>query len=96
MEIRIDHIRSGPTTIIYIAGRLTKTSIVQLNKSCDSVEKPLVIDISSLLFADEEGIDAIRAILARGAAVRGASPFLTLLLEDGQNEKQGPGNINHL
>jgi hypothetical protein len=46
-----------------------------------------VIDISNLLFADDAGIDVIRTLGEKGAEVRGASPFVQLLLDDALGEE---------
>lgn len=88
MGIRIDHIRSGSTSVVHIAGRLCGIAAAELKNTCDPIEGPLVLDLSSLLFADERGIRIIRAIVEKGAHVRGASPFIELLLENAQNEIQ--------
>ena len=82
MDIRIDYISDGPETIICISGRLAGTAVTQLKKACDPIEDPFVIDLSNLLFADDKGIDAIRAIADVGAQVHGASPFVQLLLDN--------------
>ena len=82
MEIRIDITSEGPETVIHIAGRLSVTSVAQLIKACDPIEGAFVIDLSNLLFADDAGIDTIRTIDKKGAKVRGASPFIQLLLDD--------------
>ncbi len=88
MGIRIDHIRSGSTSVVHIAGRLSGTAVADLKNTCDPIEGPFVLDLSSLLFADEMGIRTIRAIVDKGAHVHGASPFIELLLENAQNEIQ--------
>ena len=82
MAIRIDIITDEPETMVRIAGRLTSTSVAQLEKACDPMEMPLMIDISSLLFADDEGINALRTIADKGSQLHGASPFVQLLLEN--------------
>ena len=82
MEIRIDITSEGPETVVCIAGRLSGVSVAQLRKACDPIEGALVLDLSNLLFADDAGIDVIRTIDEKGAEVRGASPFVQLLLED--------------
>jgi len=82
MEIRIDITSEGSKTIVFIAGRLSGVSVVQLRKACDPIEDAFVLDLSNLLFADDAGIDVIRAIVDKGAQVRGASPFVQLLLDD--------------
>jgi len=82
MEIRIDITSEGPETVVRIAGRLSGVAVAQLKKACHPIEGPFVIDLSNLLFADAGGIDVIRVLDDRGAKVRGASPFIQLLLED--------------
>ena len=82
MDIRIDYITDGPETVVRISGRLASPAIAQLNKTCDPIEDPFVIDLSNLLFADENGIDAIRAIVKKGGQIHGASPFVQLLLDN--------------
>ncbi len=81
MDIRIDFNSNGSETVVRIAGRLTGAAVTQLKKACEPIEGSLVIDLSNLLFADDEGIKAIRAIVDRGTQVQGASPFVQLLLD---------------
>ena len=88
MAIRIDHIRSGSNSVVYIAGRLSGPAVAQLNKTCDPIAGPLVIDLSDLIYADEEGLNAIRAIVGKGAKVHGASPFVDLLLDHPKRAKR--------
>ena len=82
MEIRIDISSEGSKTIVFIAGRLSGVSVAQLRKACDPIKGAFVVDLSDLLFADDQGIDVIRAIADKGAEVRGVSPFIQLLLDD--------------
>ena len=82
MSIRIDFNSNGLTTIVRVSGRLYGSAAAQLKKACDPLENPVVIDLMNLLFADNEGINAIRSIADGGAQVRGASPFIQLLLDN--------------
>ena len=82
MEIRIDITSEGPETVVHIAGRLSGVAVAQLEKACDPIEGGFVLDLSNLLFADDAGIDVIRTLGEKGAEVRGASPFVQLLLDD--------------
>ena len=45
------------------------------------------MDLSKLIFSGYEGIDIIRAISERGAKIRGASPFIQLLLDDTRSQE---------
>jgi len=80
MDIRIDITSEGPETVVRIAGRLSGVAVAQLGKACDPIEGAFVLDLSNLLFADDAGIDVIRTLDEKGAEVRGASPFVQLLL----------------
>ena len=80
MDHRIDIDSGGTHTIIRIAGRLTSTAVAQLKEVCDPFEDPFVIDLSSLFFADDDGINAITTLADQGAQISGASPFVQLLL----------------
>lgn len=83
MGIRIDYIPHGSDTVVRIAGRLCGTAVAQLENACDSIEGSFMMDLSNLVFADDEGIKAIRAMVDKGARIQGASPFIMLLLEKG-------------
>ena len=89
MDIRIDFNSNGSETVVRIAGRLAGTAVAQLRNVCDPIEDPFVIDLSSLLLADDEGINAIQALADKGAQVHGASPFVKLLLDNPPGWKTG-------
>lgn len=82
MEIRIDITAEGPETVVHVAGRLSEGAVAQFRQACDPIKGAFVLDLSGLLFADATGIDVIRMTVEKGAEVRGASPFVRLLLED--------------
>jgi anti-anti-sigma regulatory factor len=82
MRIRIDIEFKESGTIVRIAGRLTEPSTEQLRKACEPIEGDFVLDLSNLMFADTEGINAIRAVCDTGAGIKGASPFIRLLLDE--------------
>ena len=81
MEIRIDITSEGPMTVVHITGSLSGAAVAQLRKACDPIEGGFVLDLSNLLIADDAGIDVIHTIVEEGAEVRGASPFVQLLLD---------------
>ena len=89
MDIRIDFISDRSGTVVRIAGRLASTAVAQLKKACDPIEDSFTIDLSNLLFADDEGISAIRALADKGAQVHGASPFVQLLLDSASRWNTG-------
>jgi anti-anti-sigma regulatory factor len=84
MEIRIDITSEGPETVVNIIGRLSGAAVAELRKACDPIEGVFLMDLSNLLLADDAGIDVIRKLCEKGAEVRGASPFIQLLLDNGR------------
>ena len=84
MEIRIDITSEGPETVVYVIGRLSGAAVAELRKACDPIEGVFLLDLSNLLLADDAGIDVIRKLCEKGTEVRGASPFIQLLLDNGR------------
>jgi len=87
VTVRIETSTEGSTTIINVDGRLTQLAVEQLRKTCGPIKGAVVLDLSNLQFADDAGIDAIRAMVSHGATVRGASQFVELLLDDDTREE---------
>ena len=84
MAIRIDINSEETETVVCLAGRLCGDAVKQLSDTCDPIKATFVLDLSKLLYADDAGIDVIRALSARGTKLRGASQFIQLLLNDTQ------------
>ncbi len=82
MEIRIDIESEGPEPVLHVAGRLTGPAITQLSDVCEPMEGRFVLELSKLKFADDDGVEAIRALRERGAEIRGASYFIKMLIND--------------
>ena len=84
MGIRIDITSEGPETVVFVIGRLSGAAVAELRKAGDPIEGVFLLDLSNLLFADDAGIDVIRKLCEKGAEVRGASPFIQILLDNGR------------
>jgi len=67
-------------TVVTIAGRLTASGVRELHKLCLSIEGVLALDLSDLVSADAEGLEALREMEERGAEFHDVSPFIRLLL----------------
>lgn len=87
MAIRIDINSEGPEAIVFLAGRLYDGDRKQLTDACDSIKEAFVLDLSKLLFADDAGVDVIREISEQATEVRGASPFIQLLISKAYNKE---------
>jgi hypothetical protein len=82
MSIRIDKETEGSDVVLHVAGRLAGDAIAQLTDVCESVDDHCVLDLSKLMFATDEGAEAIRMLCEGGANIRGASSFIELLISD--------------
>ena len=80
MAIRIDVKTEGDEVVVYLAGRLSEDAIKELIDTCDHIKGGFVLDLSNLLFADDAGIDVIRAMSDQEIKIRGASQFIQLLI----------------
>lgn len=80
MGIRIDIHPEGHFVVLYLAGRLVGATVLQLTEACEPIENNFILDLSKLMFTDEQGVNVIRSLRDKGAKIRGASTFVKLLL----------------
>ncbi len=81
MTLRIAAKRRGAVTVVRIDGQLRKAGVTELEKVCQSIEGPVCLDLVNLQSIDSEGVEALAALEARGAAVVGVSPYVEMLLK---------------
>jgi hypothetical protein len=84
MQVRIDSKRRGSTTVIFVAGRLSGLGTRELVRACRAVEGQFALDLSNLISAEDEGIEALRRLRREARETKGASPFIELLLEENE------------
>lgn len=89
MTVRIETSAGEKKPTVSVAGRLEGLGVGELVRTCRSIEGGLVLDLSGLRSADAEGIEAIQKLVQGGARLRGASPFIRLLLESEQHGNAG-------
>ena len=82
MECRIEAKSDGVRTVLTISGRLSAAAVEELGRVRRAIEGAITVDLSSLVSADDDGIEAIRALSLAGDQIRSASPFVQLLLAD--------------
>ena len=83
MECRIE-VKSGALRpVVTITGHLAGEVIEQLTGVRRSIEGAVTLDLAGLVSADDEGVEAVRAMSLEGDEIRNASPFVQLLLQDG-------------
>jgi hypothetical protein len=88
MTLRIETTSEGSMTVVSAAGGLEGLAVSELLKTCGSIESEIVLDLTGLYSIGPEGITAIRELVGGGAKLRGASPFIRLLLDKQQGGKQ--------
>ena len=81
MQLRITKTTAGAVTTLKVDVELTREGVAELEKACESVDGPVDLDLSELMRADAEGVQALKKLFATGAQLLGASPYIKLLLE---------------
>jgi anti-anti-sigma regulatory factor len=81
MNIRIDIETNGAVDIVHVSGRLVMSTIKQLTNVCEPMEANFVLDMSELMFVDNEAVEVIRSLRKKEVEVRGASTFIELLID---------------
>ena len=82
MDCRIDAKPEGSRIVVMIAGRLSSDSLEELQHVLRSVQSDFALDLSNLASADDQGVEALRALRRDGVEIRSASPFVQLLLQE--------------
>jgi hypothetical protein len=81
--IRITHTIELQRTVFRIDGRLTEDDVPVLETTCAEVGRPHLLDLSGLKSADAAGSEKLRELASSGVEIRGASPYLRLLIDEG-------------
>ncbi|MGE5362273.1 MAG: STAS domain-containing protein [Bacteroidales bacterium] len=84
MAVRITSEQEEHQFVIHVHGILDATAAALLHAEAGhALPGVLVVDLSGLLNLDEAGSAALCALVAGGARIRGASPYVKLLLAAG-------------
>lgn len=79
-----------------VEGRLTGPSVEALRLACAvhalSEGIPLILDLADVSFADAKGIELLKTLKRRNAALLNPSPFLAIQLCDDKDGMVPPGN----
>jgi hypothetical protein len=87
VTLRIGRRLDGGREVVMVDGRLDADVIAELKRVVAELSRPLSLDLAGLRSADEVGVGVLRALVAEGVGVTGASPYFRLLLE-----LEEPGN----
>ena len=80
--IRITTTARGGVTTVKADGRLMSEDATELLRVCEGCDVPVVIDLSDLTFADDEGVAVLKKLRAGGATVVGARPYVAIVLKE--------------
>ena len=72
----------GGATTIKADGRLVSADTAELMGVCERCSGPVVIDLSDLSFADDDGAAVLRKLRAGGARLVGTRPYVAMLLDE--------------
>lgn len=81
--IRITETTEVQRRVLRVDGRLTAKDVPALDMGCTEVGRPDVLDLSHLVSADAAGAERLRELALGGVEIRGASPYIQLLIDEG-------------
>ena len=70
--------------LIRVEGVLDRDGAAALRREYYSAETTVLLDLSGLGRADLKGIEVLQSLVADGAEITGASPYIRLLLKERQ------------
>ena len=80
MSIHVTKTTDACETVLKIDGQLRREDVDELAKAQRCVSGPLVLELSNLQSADAAGVETIRQMPSAVTKLRGASPYIELLL----------------
>ena len=83
MAVKITFMDENQRRVARVDGWLTAGDVAALEEAMEHDVRGTQIDLTDLRSADDAGRAALRALEARGAELRGMTPYLRLLLGDG-------------
>ena len=92
MTLRIISENRVENTVVRVEGRLDGEGVAELDGICRDAALPLRLELGALLNVDDLGLGLLRALVASGATVTGASPCVRFLLE---SESPAPPGEKH-
>ena len=94
MQLRLSMTTHGASTRIHVDGRLMVSGLGERERLVCGLEGPIVIDLSNLRSADDAGVAELRSLAGRGAQLIGASPYVSLLLDQDRASRGNSTNTS--
>ena len=82
MTCRISTASGEDETILRLEGRRDATGVNDLEEAVQAAPGTVLLDLSGLQSADDEGLRVLRYLSANGAKLVGASPYIRQLLDE--------------
>ena len=84
MNLRLTVSVEDNATVVHVDGRLAVHGVRDLDRTVARASGTVILDLTNLLSADDAGVAALRLLTGRGVRLRGASPYVALLLREDQ------------
>ena len=81
MTLRITRVKSDEGTVLRIDGRLEVESLDELERACGGARSPLTLNLEGVPWIDDRAAKILHRLMAGGAAVAKASPYVALRLK---------------
>ena len=81
MLVRITTLKDKAATTVRVEGGLDRDNVSQLVAEVGPAPAGVVLDLCCLRSADAAAVHALQELMAAGAVVEGASPYVARLLE---------------
>jgi hypothetical protein len=85
MAFRLIVAEASDLTTIQVVGHLRDDGVALLGEACAAGRRPLVLDLSELTGASDTGVLLLDRLAREGVHLLAASPYVRLLLAQGQN-----------
>ena len=81
---------NGHAAMLRLEGRLVGPWVAELRRACErpsSAAEPLRLDLAGVIWADRDGIELLRELVRRGAALLHGAEFIERQLAEPEGER---------
>ena len=90
MRLRITRVDGDEGTVLRIDGRLAAGCLDEFRKACEETRQRLLLNLQGVLWIDDRAAEYVRSLIAGGAIVTDASPYVALRLNDKKDKEVEP------
>jgi hypothetical protein len=85
MPIRVTTISEASGTLVKVDGWFKAEDVEEIVRLLEQLSGDTALDLSELQSADRAAVEVLRELIASGVQLRGASPYVDLLLKTEPN-----------